>query len=136
MVKRFTAQIDEIIERNSEKLTALVRQSVQEIVDIAQTPSEKGGKMRVKTGFLRVSGQMSLTGLPSGTIRRDKDASYNYSDSTVVATLGKWQTGNTIYYGWTANYAVYREIYDGFLASALQNWSDIVEKNTGILKNE
>jgi len=34
----------------------------------------------------------------------------------------------------TAHYAKYREKYDGFLESALQNWSQIVAKNAEEIK--
>lgn len=132
MAKTFSAQIDDIVKLTDAKITAVVRQSVQEVIDIAQTPLAKGGKMRVDTGFLRASGQMSLSGMPSGPTRPDNDAKpgqYSYNAATVLLNLGKFKVGQTIYFGWTANYAKYREVYDGFLASAVKNWPAIVEKN-------
>lgn len=113
-------------------MEAVVRQSVQEVVDIAQKPVAKGGKMRVDTGFLRASGQMSLSGMPTGPTRPADDATpgqYQPDETSVVLTLGKYELGDTIYFGWTANYAKYREVYDGFLISAVQNWPAIVAKN-------
>ncbi len=78
--------------------------------------------MRVDTGFLRASGQASLTGLPSGP--SDKSEAPGQFDYTFV--LAQARLGGTIWFGWTANYAIYREFQDGFMRSAAQNWQDIV----------
>ena len=132
MVKSFSVSTDEIVENATKRMEAVIRQSVQEIVDIAQKPVAKGGKMRVDTGFLRASGQMSLSGVPTGPTRPADDAApgqYQPDVTSVVISLGKFKLGDTIYFGWTANYAKYREVYDGFLASAVQNWPAIVAKN-------
>ncbi len=137
MAKTFTAQINEIIKLTDARITAVVRQSTQEIVDIAQKPVAKGGKMRVDTGFLRASGQMSLSGMPSGPTRPADDAKpgqYQPNNATVLLSLGNFKLGQTIYFGWTANYAKYREIYDGFLGAAVQQWPSIVAKNVAKVK--
>lgn len=88
----------------------------------------KGGRMRVDTGFLRASGQASLTGMPVGPTRGAKDGSYNYDASVTEATIGNMELGVTLYWGWTAAYARYREAYDGFMYAALQNWPQTVNR--------
>lgn len=132
MVGKFTADVEAIVLASEKRMLALIRQSVQDVVEDAQTPVAKGGRMRVDTGFLRASGRMSLTGLPQGPVRGDNTdpGSYTYDENNVIATLGQTQIGSTIYFGWTANYAKYREAYDGFLDAALQNWQKIVDRNT------
>ena len=134
--KTFSAQVDEMIATNERRLTAVMRQSLQDVINEAQTPVAKGGKMRVDTGFLRASGQISYNGMPSGPSRGASDApgSYNYNEATTTAELGKLSIGQTLYFGWTAAYARYRELYDGFLESALQKWPQIVAKNTDELR--
>ena len=88
--------------------------------------------MRVDTGFLRASGQASLNGAPTGPGRPSKGATAGQfgdgskNDPQIEATIGKLKFGATLYFGWTANYARYREAYDGFLISALQNWQQTV----------
>ena len=49
---------------------------------------------------------------------------------TLQATilLAKLQFGATFWFGWTANYARYREAYDGFLYSVAQDWQNIVNR--------
>ena len=130
MVKKFSAQVDDIIKINEKRLTALARQATQELVDEAQMPVAKGGKMRLDTGFLRASGQMSLTGMPTGPVRGEltDEGSYDYNEQTVVTTLAGFSLGMPIFFGWTANYAKHRELYDGFLDAAVQNWSSIVDR--------
>lgn len=137
------AEIDEFILVSEKRMVALMRQSVSDVVDNAQLPTAKGGRMRVDTGFLRASGQMSLTGMPSGPDRGAPNAkpgqydsgSGDYSkDAAVTGTIGATKLGDTIYFGWTASYAKYRELYDGFLEGALMHWARIVAFNTDEIK--
>ncbi len=123
-------QIDAIIAATDKRMLALMRQSLQDVINDAQTPTAKGGRMRVKTGFLRASGQPSLNGMPSGPARGDPDGTYNFDGGSVTLILAKLEIGQTFFFGWTAAYARYREVYDGFLEIALQKWSKIVERNT------
>lgn len=130
----FTADIEDIVAVSEQRMIAVMRQSLQDVVDNAQLPTAKGGRMRVDTGFLRASGQASLTGMPQGPIRGTKDDTYSTDDSEVIATLGEMKLGAIFFFGWTANYAQYREIYDGFLEGALQHWGSIVAINTDTLR--
>lgn len=131
-----TATTTAFVQATIKRMNALVLQSTQELVDIVQTPVAKGGKMRVDTGFLRASGQISLTGMPTGpSIGRkrgpdDKEGSILYPSTpdAAVAQLANWKMGMPIFFGWTANYAKYREAYDGFLISGIQQWQSIVNR--------
>lgn len=134
MSKNFSAQIDDFVLKTEKRMLALVRQSTQEVIDVAQTPVAKGGRMRVDTGFLRASGQISLNGMPSGPVRGDPDQSYDFDDGVTVLQLAKVELGNSIFFGWTANYAKYREAYDGFLSTAVQQWPDIVKRVAAEIK--
>lgn len=132
----FKTDVEDIVAASEKRMIALMRQSVSDVIDNAQTPVAKGGRMRVDTGFLRASGQMSLNGMPSGPSRgesTEKNA-YSYNEGDVTVQLGKAQIGSVIYFGWTASYAKYRELYDGFLESALQNWGRIVAFNTDTIR--
>lgn len=126
MSKKFDAQVDDFVKETKKRLTALAREANQRLIDDAQTPTAKGGRMRVDTGFLRLSGQLSFSGMPSGPIRPAVGQKYEWDSSTVTASLGTLEIGATLYFGWTANYAKYREGYDGFLGGAVQNWQMIV----------
>lgn len=123
-------QVTDFVAETKRRISAVVKMSVQEVFNTASTPTAKGGKMRVDTGFLRASGKISLTGMPSGPGRgeRKEPNSYSFDEDTAVAALTGHKTGQSIFVGWHANYAKYREAYDGFLFSALQNWQKIVDK--------
>lgn len=129
--------LEDIVMVSEKRMIALMRQSLQDVIDNAQQPAAKGGRMRVDTGFLRASGQASLTGMPTGPARGDPNAKpgqYGWNGDAVVAAIGKLKMGAVLYFGWTANYAQYREIYDGFLEGALQHWQRIVTFNTDIIR--
>lgn len=125
----FQASVDTIIANTEKRMLMVMKQSLLNTINEAQTPVSKGGKMRIDTGFLRASGQASLNGMPTGPARKPTDAApgaYAYNPSEVEATIGKLKFGSTLFFGWTANYARYREAYDGFLISAMQNWQQTV----------
>lgn len=138
----FKVEIDKWVAETEERLLAVTRAAVQDIVEEAQTPVGKGGKMRVDTGFLRASGMSGINSMPIGPDKRlvDKPGAYpspdRYSaDSKVSINLANIKYGDTFYFGWTAEYALAREAYDGFLDSALQNWQAHVTKRANELKN-
>lgn len=113
-------------------MNALLRASVQDVIDKAQTTTSRGGRMRVDTGFLRASGQASLSGMPTGPSRgeRKEPGSYTYNPENVTLVIGQLTIGRTFFFGWTAAYAGIREVYDGFLGTAVQDWPAIVARNT------
>lgn len=136
---KFTATIDEFIAKSQKRLIAVQRESTKRVINIAQLSDDKGGRMRVDTGFLRASGQLSLNGMPTGPIRpaddaisndpryvRDKD--FASATSPIALTLAGSTLNNTLYFGWTAEYAKYREWHDGFLKMAVQQWPQIVNE--------
>ena len=140
----FSATIDKFVNKTEEKILAVMKNSVQELVEEASRPERAGGKMHVDTGFLRASGVAALNDIPVGPTEGRKRSSgeegvlpeyakYNPS-SSVGAVLADMKMGDTFYFGWTARYALYRELYDGFLKSACDNWQLIVNKNIRRLK--
>lgn len=129
MTRSLVGDLDEIFELTDERLTALVRQTTQDMVNGANTAIAKGGRMRVDTGFLRASGKMSLTGVPSGMTRGSSDKKYRLRESTVITSLANFKLGQSIYYGWTADYAEIRELKDGFLETELQNFTRYANAN-------
>lgn len=114
-------------------MEAVVKQSVQDLINDVQTPTAKGGRMRVDTGFLRASGQASLNGMPTGPSQKPSgEAKYDDGSdvpTSVVLTIAKMKLGESIWFGWTANYAKYREAHDAFLRLGVQRWQQIVDKN-------
>ena len=122
MAKTFSAQVDDWIAKSERLSMAVLQQATQAVINDANTPVAKGGRMRVDTGFLRNSLKAKIGSMPSGTATAG-----NWSDSEVVLTLTRLQPGQVFYAGWTANYARPREHYDGFLRMAAQKWQEQVD---------
>lgn len=138
----FAQQVQEMVDHNIDKLRAVVRSSIGDVINEAQLqgPSVynpaggKGGRMPVgETGFLRASGQSSLTGWPSGQSVGDKGGFYASEDTytnttTVNADLARLELGDTFYFGWTADYALVQNVRYGFLDIAVSHWQQIVDR--------
>ena len=122
MAKTFSAQVDDWIAKSERLSMAVLQQATQAVINEANTPVAKGGRMRVDTGFLRNSLKANIGSMPSGA-----SSPGNWDDSEVVLTLIRMQPGQVFYAGWTANYARPREHYDGFLRMATQKWQDQVD---------
>lgn len=145
MADNFSAQVHDIIRRNTRLMTAVVQESTQDLINETQKPKGKGGKMPLDTGFLRASGRLSLTGVPTGPTRpatkaapkikglrgaakrshEAKRARSNVSADSV--SVGGVELGGSIYWGWTAIYARRQELKNGFLSSNLRNWQKFVD---------
>lgn len=108
-------------------MTMVAQESTQRLIQQAQVPKAKGGKMPVDTGFLRASGRLSLTGVPTGPVRGDPKAapdSYKSPDSVVISGF---KLGMSMFWGWTAVYARRQELRNGFLSSPIRQWQKIVD---------
>lgn len=112
---------------------AVFKQSVQDVLRIAQTPKNAGGRMPVKDGILRNSLQSRL----NGTTIMTGEASY-------TAALAGWSAGDVIEAGWTTDYArrmeygfvgtdslgrTYNQAGNFFVRNAVLEWPRIVAEN-------
>lgn len=129
-IKDVKTQIDEIVIRTEKRMLLVVQASIQEMIKDAQIPVKKGGRMRVKTGFLRSSGVAALNAAPTGLGRGDRKAPdnfYKWNGDAVFSIIARMKIGDAFYFGWTAKYARLREAKDGFLELALQKWQSFVD---------
>jgi hypothetical protein len=130
---KFTADVNKFVANSQKAMEAVFKQSAQDVILEAQTPVAKGGNMRIDTGFLRASGKAQLNTLPTGASIKT-EGSADWSDGVTILTINKAKIGDSIVFGWTANYAPYRENEDGFVRLAAQNWGEIVNKNANKIK--
>jgi hypothetical protein len=134
MNKPFTSVIKQFEIKVKKRLRVTAREAVQQTVEIAQHPAREGGRMRIKTGFLRASIQAALGTMPKGPTTGQKGVKDDHyreqvAGSPVGAVLLQWEPGvMPIYVGWTANYARIREYRDGFLRGAVQQWDRSVAR--------
>jgi hypothetical protein len=122
---KFSAAVGAWVLASEQRMAAVMKESVQRLVTQIQNPIGHGGWMPVDTGFLRASFQLSLDGVPTG-VTENTGAPVAYDASATTRVLLKWSVGQTIYGGWTANYAVYMEAYYAFARRGMQNWANIV----------
>jgi hypothetical protein len=123
-VKTFTAQMKEFADLTKAKAELVFKQSAQDVFELAQTPKAKGGNMPVDTGFLRNSLVSQLNGQGNAT-----------GADAYVLTIAGAKLGDSVFGGWTADYALHVE--DGtsrmagnfFAGNAAQQWQRIVELN-------
>lgn len=128
------ADIEGFVTKSNDRLLAVMRGALRDMVEDMQTPTAKGGRMRVDTGFLRASGRGSLEGFPSGVSDKPAGAPVgqytgvydNWTGDSLNAVLLNMQLGDTFFWGWVAAYAPVREVYDGFMDTAIQNWQGYV----------
>ena len=137
---KFTAKVADFVKESDQRMNAVVLDSVQTTINIANNPRAKGGQMRVDTGFLRASGQVSFDALPVGPARgvgrkNKNDTSLIYdAPESYSAKLAGFNLGQTIFYAWSASYAAIRNTYDGFLDNAVQQWPDTVKASVEKLR--
>lgn len=122
MAKNFSATVDAWARKSKERQLAVFRTSVERTIEDAQKPKGDGGNMPIDTGFLRASGQTSLSGMPQGPTRKTE----GFPAPNANLVIASAQIGDKIFFGWTAAYARVREYHDGFLRSAVQKWRTTV----------
>lgn len=117
-------------------LEAILKTSVQDVVEEMQKPRTAGGRMRIDTGFLRASLLASTAAMPdiNPAARPTEGRSYAVGNQVELSIAGL-ELGQTIYLGYTAAYAGHREYGangqppDAFVRTAAQGWQQIVAKN-------
>jgi hypothetical protein len=118
----FTAQIRQWNDRTERKMTAVLKQSAQDVIADAQTPAAQGGNMAVDTGFLRNSLVTEVNGAQVA----------QGSDSYTLA-ISQLEPGDYLRAAWTAEYARmrhYNPVNGGpFRDAAAARWQQIVDAN-------
>lgn len=130
----FTADISKFISASNDRIEAVFKQSAQEVIREAQTDYNKGGNTPIDTSFLINSGQAAIGQLPIGPDEQPEGyAVQDWNAGETVTIINRWRVGETLYFGWTANYAQPMENRFKFMRKASQKWQAIVTKNAGLL---
>lgn len=133
----FSAAIDAWARKSEARLSAVVKESAQRVIAQAQevgpsatNPDSVGtGKMPVATGFLRASMVANIGSMPAGPVNGGQVA-YRYDNGMVTMTIAGMRLGDTLFAGWSAQYAPIMEQRYGFMRSAAQGWQRIVREVT------
>ena len=133
----FTATVDKWVAEVPERLSAVFRDATQTVVETAQDA------IPVDTGFARASIRASTESMPQadGTAPRPKGREPGsgpivpYSGQEIVLEIARATIEDTIFIGWTANYAIYLEYGHssqaptGFVRNAALQWPRIVDES-------
>jgi hypothetical protein len=124
MAGSFSADLQRFSKRVQARALDVARESIQDVIDDAQTPKAKGGRMPVDTGFLRNSLASGL----NGSFGPPDENSY-------TLTIGQLDLGDVARFAWTAEYAIFQELgtsaFAGnhFVGVAAAKWPQFVEAN-------
>jgi hypothetical protein len=135
MTQSFSATMNAWVKETEQRMLAVVQTAALDMVNDMQTPTAKGGRMRVDTGFLRASGRGAIGSMPSGESQRPTDAPVgqytgiydDFDGYPLAAVIMDLKLGDTFFFGWTAAYAAARNTYDGFVDIPVQNWQKYVD---------
>lgn len=73
--------------------------------------------------------------MPSGPTKGERDRQYSTPfGGPIELVAAQANLGDTIWIGWTAEYAIYMEARYGFMRSEAQNWTYIVQQITAEVK--
>ncbi len=137
--QQFIADIDAFIFDSIEDMKAVMLESVQGVIELAQTPRGKGGRMPVLTGNLRnsivfIDGSGKVFANPENRDGRLDGGAY-------VLGIAQANAFEKMSFGWTAPYAEFvefgtsRQQAAGFASMAVENWETIVYNNARRLTN-
>lgn len=135
MASSFTAQLSAWARKSEDRMRAIVQESAQRVFEQANTPIAQGGNLPVDTGFLRASFAVDFDGMPSGPSENPGRQTFVADSAGIAMKLVGFEPGDTIYAGWTANYAIYMEVRYAFQRRAAQNWPTIVRNVTAEAKS-
>jgi hypothetical protein len=137
----FSAGVAQWADKVEGAVEAIFKEATQEVVEEMQRPVGQGGRMRVDTGFLRASLLASSTSMPAISAAKPVEGgTYPPDFGQIEAVIAGADIGDTLYFGYTASYAGYREYgangqpADGFVRLAAQNWPIIVDRKAAELK--
>lgn len=146
MVTSFSASIAAWANKVEGAAEAVFKESAQELVSEVQKTRNEGGRMRVDTGFLRASLLASTSAMPriNPAAVPPEGAGPNsipFDFGTIEAVIAGSEFGQTIYLGYTAAYARYREYGandqpgDAFVRTAAQRWPQIVNEQAAKIRS-
>jgi HK97 gp10 family phage protein len=133
----FAATIDAWAAQSQKRLEAIWKESAQRTFSLAQK------SVPVDTGYLRASARASASAMPqiNPKARPSDGGTYPNAGNEIVMTLAGATLGQTIYFGYTANYSAFVEYGTSkmrarrFVGQAAAQWPQTVAKVTQELKD-
>ena len=120
------SQLDVWAKQTEARMLAVFKGATQEFVSRAQA------RIPVDTGFARASLRGSTERMPSIMVNGEPGKTFTYDPTSILLVINSLKLGQTIYLGWTANYAQQLEwghsqqAPSGFLGITALEWDQIV----------
>lgn len=147
--RSFAASIASFRDLTKTQMQAVLSESIQDVMDEAQTPVANGGRMPVDDGHLINSVVTELNGTQIGTTALAEDLSGSASGANIALLVAGIEPGDTARIGWAAAHAMRQ--HEGFVGEdslgrtynqqgkhwvdgAAANWPAHIEKNAKRLK--
>ena len=147
--RSFAAQLQDIAGKTTAQIQAVLSESIQDVMDIAQTPVANGGRMPVDDGHLINSVVTELNGSQIGQASDAADTSGASSSANIALLVTQMQPGDIARIGWAAAHAMRQ--HEGFVGEdslgrtfnqegkhwvdgAAAQWEQIVARNVERLK--
>ena len=147
--RSFSASIAAFRDKTKAQMQAVLSESIQDVMDIAQTPVANGGRMPVQDGHLINSVVTELNGTVIGTASATPSKGGANSTANIALLVAQVQPGDVARIGWSAAHAMRQ--HEGFVGEdslgrsynqegkrwvdgAAAEWQKIVEENVGRLK--
>jgi hypothetical protein len=131
----FSATVENWVKASHIAMEAIAKSSTQEVVRLMRLPKTAGGHMPIDTSFLQNSLVGSTSSMPQVDPKADGSSGPDTGNfSAIEGIIASWTLGQTMYLGFTANYAEYQNYGTVFFAGnhfvelAVQQWSTIVKK--------
>ena len=132
MAGSFSRAIGDFADKTADQMNRVMKQSIQEVINDAQTPVAKDGNMPVDQSFLR----NSLASELDGTLIAQGENSH-------TLTIAQMKIGQPARFGWTAAYARARHYLPAgpgrqggghWRDIAVGKWQQIVRKNARLVE--
>lgn len=120
----FSSFVSDWTTKNEGRMTAVLRQSAQQVSIDVRVPKAKGGNMPVDTGNLRRSLLASKESMP--TLSGDNKAKFTEPGTQITTVIASLKLGENLFLGFQARYARIQEEVNGFVRLTAQRWPQIV----------
>ncbi|HEY7885458.1 MAG TPA: hypothetical protein VIC08_10970 [Cellvibrionaceae bacterium] len=127
----FSSTIDKWVAGSEARMEAVQKTSAQDLVAEVSKSRDKGGNMPVDTSNLVNSLHGNVGSMPRG----ESDGNERFQAGNIALAINRWNPGEVLYLGWTAEYAKLMEALYAFMKLAAQNWDGIAMKATKKVKS-
>lgn len=137
----FAASVGRWTIRMKDMTKIVWQESLIELVRRMQNPVSVGGRMPVRTGFLRSSLRFSTSPIAIASVQRPGPGPYSWAIDDFVAFVKTVKMGQQVYLGYIAKY-IYLVEYGhgnvpgyGFQRLAVQAWPSIVKNKVAEIRS-